>query len=183
MSEVKGLSDKAKDAIKQILTEHDVHPGSVEKVHVKSISMLKGFMDYAPRNCIDAEFSLPYVMAMSLLDKPPGSQWLSEATLRDPEALAIAQKVAFEFDPEAERVFYEKNWREFPVTVTLLAGGKEFEASVSHPKNLTGVELEQKFRQLSIPVLGASVTEEVIIAVRQLEDLTQVTSLLQLFHH
>ena len=171
------------DATRQILTEHDVHPGSVEKVHVKSISMLKGFMDYAPMNCIDAEFSLPYVIAMALLDKPPGSQWLSEATLRDPEVLAIAQKVAFEFDPEAERIFYEKNWQEFPVTVTLLAGGKEFEASVSHPKNLTGVEVEQKFRQLSIPVLGASVTEEVIIAVRQLEDLTRVTSLMQLFHH
>ncbi len=122
------------------------------------------------------------MIAMALLDRPPGVEWLSEASLADPEVLAMARKVAFDFDPEAERIFYETKWTEFPCTVTLLAGGKEFKASVNDPKSLTGVELEQKFRQLATPVLGGSVTEKVIEAVRQLPDSAQVTRLGQLFH-
>lgn len=169
------------EAIKQILAEHDISAGSIEKVHVKSISMLGEFTDPVPTNCVDAQFSLPYVAAMALLGRLPESEWLSEASLNDPEALGIARKVVLEVDPEAERIFYEKNWTQMPTTVTVLAKGKEFKASYSTPRNLNDAEIEEKFRRLSAPVLGSSVTEELIKAVKQLQDLTQVASLCRLF--
>jgi len=148
---------------------------------VKSISMLKEFIDYVPTNCVDAQFSLPYMAASALLDRPVGPQWLSEASLNDPEVLGMAGKVAFDSDPEAERIFYEMRWAEYPCTVTVLARGKEYKASMRIPRSLTEAEIEQKFRQLSKPVLGNLATEKIIKSVRQLQDLTQVASLAKIF--
>lgn len=168
------------EALKEIITEHDISPTSIDRIHVQSFGRVAQLLDYAPANEIDVQFSLPYVMVMGLLGKSPGYEWLAEANFRDPRTLAMLKKVSVEVDPEAERKFRDEGNESSTVLVNV--GGKEFKAFVIHPRGLlTHEELHDKFRGLAVPLLGRSASEGVIEAIEHLEDLSNVSSLLQPF--
>ena len=54
-----------------------------------------------PANDYDAKFSVPYVVAASMLAGKFGLAQLEEAALRDPETLALAAKVGYRIDPDS----------------------------------------------------------------------------------
>jgi len=54
-----------------------------------------------PANDYDAKFSVPYVIAASLVAGKFGLAELEESALRDPRILALADKVSYEVDPKS----------------------------------------------------------------------------------
>lgn len=57
---------------------------------------------HRPANDYDAKFSVPYVVAASLVRGRFGLAELEDAVLRDPAILALAAKVEYEVDPELD---------------------------------------------------------------------------------
>ncbi len=168
------------EALQKSVLEYDISPTAVKRIHVQSFGRVAQLLDYAPANEIDVQFSLPYVMVMGLLGKSPGYEWLAEANFRDHDTLALLKKVSVEVDPEAERKFRDEGKESSTVLVN--AGGKEFKSFVIHPRGLiTHEELQDKFRGLAVPVLGEPASEGVIEAVEHLDDLADVSTLLQPF--
>ena len=101
-----------------------------------------------PKNIIDAQFSIPYVVSLSLTGNSP-AQGLSEAHLKDDLVRSLAQKVNVEIDPEADRLYFEKGGI-MASTVIIETDNERFEESVRYPKGspenpvIIG-ELEKKF--------------------------------------
>jgi 2-methylcitrate dehydratase PrpD len=76
------------------------------------------------------------------------------------------------------------NQHEMPSTVTItMRNGRSYTARVVHPRGdpenpLSDEELQAKFRQLVVPLLGPEKTERIVKRVRELESLDDVSKLM-----
>ena len=77
---------------------------------------------YRPASVVDAQFSIPYIVAIAALYGRPMPQHFTDTTICDPEVLLMASKVKGR--PDAE---YEKQYpRRYPTLVTFkLKNGQE----------------------------------------------------------
>ncbi|MFI5449007.1 MAG: MmgE/PrpD family protein [Candidatus Bathyarchaeia archaeon] len=169
------------DGITAIMKTHNLRPDEIEKVHVKALSWLKQFMDYTPQNMVDAEFSLPYSIAMGVLGIRPGPEWYARMRLRDPKVLQIAKKVSFEADVDADKGF-NMAWK-LPADVQVTTkDGRVFRHSVDYPKGdpkrpMTEPELVEKFMHLASGTLGRKGADDVRELVQGIENVKNTRSL------
>ncbi len=138
-------------------------PDDVEEVVVRSFHyMTEWFDDPAPKTLVDAEFSIPYAVALALLDVPIGPSWYSAETLRNPRMLELASRVRVKGSEEADAGF-ERGL--YPTEVTIRTRrGTTFRAFEERPlggpgRLLATSDLETKFMNLAVPVLGADLAE------------------------
>ena len=115
-----------------------------------------------PTSVVDAQFSAPFAAAVSIVKRRAFVEEYSETGIRDPEVLAMARKVRWEVDPEAERLWPKR----YPCQVTIkLTDGRSVSSRVEWPKGdpenaVTEPELRAKFLTLATPVLGAAQAEK-----------------------
>jgi 2-methylcitrate dehydratase PrpD len=136
-----------------------------------------------PRTAVDAQFSLPYVVAVMLCRGGALLDEFSDSAITDPVVLATAAKVHTEVDPS-----FEAQWpdREPAAIEVRLNDGRVMTSEVAAPKGslelpMTAAELRAKFRVLVEPVLGEERTETIIdnvAAVEHLEDVRTLACLL-----
>ncbi len=147
----------ALDALLEIMSAHNLRGPDVAGVEVYgSPAVAEDFMVYRPADIVDAQFSLPWAMAMILLGRKPGYAWLDSACLQDAEVERMGRKVvAFGGQP------VEKQARaDWPVRVLVQSSdGRRYEAHVDTPRGqpshpLSVQERWDKFMELSTPVLG-----------------------------
>ncbi|CAG0978398.1 2-methylcitrate dehydratase [Anaerolineae bacterium] len=163
------------DALNQILHEHRVDAQEVANVQVHAFTRLGGFLDFQPQTIIDAQYSLPFAVAMTLLGRQPGHDWLDSAPLNDPDVSRIARRVTFVPNQEADRIYFDFDKRRYPTTVTLnLNEGTRYESSaeipLGDPRNfITPAVAVEKFMRLSEPVLGASAARKLAERIENIE--------------
>jgi 2-methylcitrate dehydratase PrpD len=174
------------DALRQILESNPVQADQVRAVSVRGGSKIRVFADYRPRTCIDAQFSLPYVVAMMLLGEPTGYPWVNSGRWCDPAVLALADRVQIEADDAAEAQL-AKGYMQARVSVEL-AGGRvlESEATVArgHPQNpLPDTALEAKFLTLAEAAIGPERARELNARLMRLEELTDLKEITDYLRH
>jgi 2-methylcitrate dehydratase PrpD len=158
-----------------------VDPDQVKEIRVKSFYEAVDCLGvWRPSYVVDAMFSLPHLIALVLLGRGPG-RGLREEDLHDPKVKELEAKVtSLELDSDADKAYRSDN-HQMPSTVTVtMLDGTVRSATVVNAKGdpedpLTMEELQQKFRQLVCPVLGAQKTERIIERVRVLEKLGDVS--------
>jgi 2-methylcitrate dehydratase PrpD len=170
----------ALDAVSHIIRSSDIRADDVRSVLVRSSSKIKAFADYRPQSFIDAEFSLPYLVAMVLLQVPPGYAWLQADRWRDPNVLSLADRVHLEVDPEAE-VDLARGYMRVKASVELENGQVE-EAEVTYPGGhrlnpLSAGELQQKFLGLAEPVIGQRGARQLSSLIDRLDELSNLEEL------
>jgi 2-methylcitrate dehydratase PrpD len=170
----------------RVRQEHGAQPHQIESVTVKTSEQL--VHQYAnpvdqkarPKTTVDAQFSLPYSVAVifyfgrALLDE------YRQAAFTNPKVQDLASRVHCISDPEIDR-----RWpREEPSEVSLrLKDGSEYTAAVSHAKGsladpMAEDELREKFRMLTGNILTKSAIERIIETVTNLENLRNVRNLI-----
>jgi len=169
----------AVDGVRSILSEHDLGPGEIDEITVASVSHVGTFMN-RPLEPLDGQFSLPHVLALTALGVPPGLRWLSSEVLHDAQAAALAGKVRFVLDPEAEAHFVRRE--PYETTVRITTGDARYEARVrqpsGHPANpLSPGALSHKYYDLVNPVWGEERAAELFERVSRLEECADVASL------
>ena len=98
-----------------------------------------------PSSPYSAKFSVPYCVAVGFVDRAAGLGQFTEERIADPSVLALAQKVAYEIDPDDE---YPRNYTG-DVEVTLRDGSRRrlrqphMRGGVREP--LTDADIETKF--------------------------------------
>jgi 2-methylcitrate dehydratase PrpD len=86
---------------------------------------------YHPVTHVDAQFSLPYTIAVAIAKGRTGPEEFKEKVLNDPRVLGLAQKITWEMDPACEAVYPES----YPATlVATLNDGRQVTAHVDYPK-------------------------------------------------
>ena len=176
------------DATLETVFREDVKPDQVAEVVVAMAEypLTRALTEprerkYNPTSVVDAQFSAPFAAAVAIVKRRAFVDEYSETGIRDPEVLKMAQRVRWEVDPEAERLWPTRYPCEVRITRT---DGTVVKSRVEWPKGdpenpATQPELEQKFRALSEPVLGLQKTTralEVLRSLRGLDDLRTLGS-------
>ena len=135
-----------------------------------------------PQTHVDAQFSLPYAIAVAICKNRTGIQEFSAEALRDPDVLALAEKVTWELDPEAEKMYPKA----YPATLMVeLKDGRILRAHVDYPKGdpenpASDEEIIAKFNSLTGPHFDKARREKIIAKVNRLEELANIAELADL---
>lgn len=136
---------------------------------------------HRPATPYGAKFSLPYSIAVMLVRGRAGLEEFSEAAIRDPDVLALAQRVRYELDPTLD---YPRHFSGH--VKVLMRDGRVLEENQPHPRGgfedpIAPEEVEAKFRAnaaLAIPLAAADATVQ---ETARLERLPAVSGLAALW--
>jgi 2-methylcitrate dehydratase PrpD len=165
------------DAVLKVVHENDIQPQQVEQV---TIGMLETGIPVIcepadrkslPTNVVEAQFSLPFGVAVALAKRRAGLDEFTETMLHDAEIGALMAKVDYERDPALEHN-YPQEWPAW--AKVKLQDGREVFAQVRFPTGdpenpLSWDELTDKYRDLVKSVWDAPQAERVFHAAKQLE--------------
>jgi 2-methylcitrate dehydratase PrpD len=158
-----------------------VGPEEIEKILVETFYEVTRLVNYAPRNAIAAQFSIPFALALALRHGRIEPEDVSEENLQRPEILDLARKVEVVVDPEINSQFPAKTI----ARVTMQTARGRFQSTVEYPRGnpenpLSDEELAAKFRSLTAKIVGDRDSEKLRAAVQDLSRARDVTSLTQL---
>jgi 2-methylcitrate dehydratase PrpD len=172
----------ALEASAAVANLHNISADDIEEVTVathrtrgEAIERLETMM-YEPTTQQAAQFAFPFQIAVAIVHRRPTVDALSERGLKNPKLLALARKVRFIPDHEAEAVFPLFN----PATVSIRVrdGSVHSEHKVvargDYPILLTKEEMRNKFTTLASRALPLPQVEEIIKAVDSFEDIQDI---------
>lgn len=177
------LADCALDLYKQGVDVDQVE-SILAKVNKYSIKVLTipTELKANPKTVVDAQFSLPYAIAVGMVK---GKETIAEYTnesIRDPKVLELARKVTWELDPDAEAVYPKY----YPCTVIVkMKDGSEYSSHVDYPKGdpenpVSWEEAVEKFRFMAGHHVGNIEMDRIIDLVARLETLETLDELIKL---
>ncbi len=138
---------------------------------------------YRPRTRETADHSLPYCVAVALMEGDVGLSSFDEAHLANQELIELTNRVRMHRDASANARYPRGIPNRFVVT---LKDGRKLEKEVEFPRGhagnpMTDAEVERKFRTMVEPRYGKDRADQVLSQCWQLEKLTDLTALLRLF--
>ena len=97
------------DAALELVADHKIDNADIESISVRHGDGSRGFVEplsarREPRNAVDTQFSIPWVVAVALAKGRVTPASFTNAAIRDPEILAITNKITAQFDPELNQV-------------------------------------------------------------------------------
>lgn len=172
------LAHPAIDALIALKQEHAIDPERVEEIHVRMASLnLRVAANPNPQNSTEAKFSIPFGAALALIRGSAVESDFREEVLEEPLLKEVMRRVCLSAsDALAEGEAQVK---------VILQDGRTFDKCLQAPRGspthpLSFGELEEKFRDLAIPVIGRLKARGVIEIVRGLEDLDDAARLVNL---
>jgi 2-methylcitrate dehydratase PrpD len=174
----------ALDCVQELKARHAIAPEQVERVSVRSFDWVVSHEIYAPKDMVDAEFSLPHTVAMVLLGHPPGPRWYAPDVLHDPDVIAFSRKVTVDLDEEINRAYHEDDKIGARVEI-VTTDGAVYQATSDSPtgdpdKPLGKADVESKFRNLANGILDPDAVDRLVANIARLEELEDITPMLRL---
>lgn len=174
------------DAGLGIVAEHRFAVGDIERVKVRTNSILtKRPYDRArPSNMMQAQFSVPYSLAVAMSGVKIGPKWFAPQTLGNSSILGLAGKVEIEPYDEADRLGrIDDVLSNVEVQVNGQSYSKEVRYPIGHSKNPFRIDQrELKFLSLTSPVLGVAPAKQLMGHVERLEEISNINKLSRIFH-
>ena len=176
----------------RLLTEHDIKKDDIAEIIVDPPTYLR--MYYSPdgySSMMQAQFSIPYMLACLILDHTPGANWCDETKLKDSEILALAAKI---HGGNSDMLYMPQCFKNFQkgrhpvITVTIKTfSGKEYsetmEGHLGHPRMMmTPEQFKDRFRIQAAPTLRGDKLEQVAdlrANVERCDDMAKVGELLR----
>lgn len=171
------------DATAEIMVKYRIDVNRIESIKVSTFSeLVEGFGVNKPVSILDAQFSLPHLIALELLGRSP-RRGLSDDNLTDPKVQSLAEKVSIELSPEIEERYRQnKKFCSSIVSIEQIDGSL-FAERVDIPqwdpeKSPAKEELHSKFTYLTAPIIGVDASRAIIGDLEQLENLKDVSSMI-----
>ncbi|MEK7992611.1 MAG: MmgE/PrpD family protein [Planctomycetota bacterium] len=170
------------EAFLRLCGEHDIQ---LEDLVAVEVGHSKFGVDHVgairqPGNAVEAQFSCNFMLAIALVNGPPGEYDVTDSVVTDPRVRDLATKITMHVDPVAE----EEQFEGFGSVVTVtLKSGQRYQERVRHSKGtpenpMTQEELETKFRNNLAPFSASARVEGLLAMLRgflELDDLTALT--------
>lgn len=156
---------------------------SIERVTVSTFEEASR-LDTDPSNVLDAQFSMPYVVAISLLDYEPGYEWLSSDRLSDQRVRSLIDRIDVVEDAEFTARYETTGQMSSRVTIEKDDGSTR-SVTVDDPRGdpenpIAYEDVERKFDALVEPILGTERANELRTAVLNLSQDTSIRELTSL---
>ena len=145
------------------------------------------FSEQNPNDFYDAQFSIPYAIAVALKDGEVTLNQFTENEISDSEVQKLCKKVNIVFDDNLDEEFRKNRIRAHVVNI-YLSNGKHIYKRIEYPKGssqnpLTREEVINKFKNLVIPVLKEDRTMNLLELFKKLSDLESLKDICYLLGH
>jgi 2-methylcitrate dehydratase PrpD len=144
-----------------------------------------------PSNIVDAQFSIPYAIAMVAHRIKRGYRWYLPETLKDHEIVNFFNRVRMEDNRDGlatmvKQVKEKGRYLGLPTSIEVKARGKVYRASCQFTKgdpwtpetNMTDEEVKDKFRDLCHDILPVDSMEKGLVRLFALENMEEVSSII-----
>lgn len=170
----------------ELVREHDIKPEQIDSIQLKTIARAADILSdpskYDPQTRESADHSLPYCMAVAVVDRAITPSSFDEKKIFDPTIRAQLKKLKVTTEPSYEALFPAKQPNE--VTIVTNDGGthtKYVEYPMGDPRHPIPQEsLDAKFDSLAEGVLSGTRRDAVRQAVEGLESVTALEELMEL---
>jgi 2-methylcitrate dehydratase PrpD len=176
------LSHPAQDLILEMVKKHDLRSGDIEKVDVGTNSNVPNALIYPmPKTALEGKFSIPFCMAMGVLERKAGIAQFRDRKVREPKVVDFMKRVTLYVDDELEGLGYDQVRSRIRIK---LKDGRTLEdradVSKGHPlKPMTWDDLGEKFRDCARLVLPRQNGDKAIDLVGQLERMRNILPLIR----
>lgn len=174
----------AVDAALALKQTHHIQPDEIKAIRVESFWEATRLINYAPVNTVAAQFSIPFALAVALLYDQIMPEHVSDANLHNPRVLELARQVEVTVDEELNRQFPAKTI----ARVTIETARGAFQTLIEYPRGnpenpLSDQELADKFRALTVPIIGVERCEQLQRAIQTLPHARDVRALTDLLRY
>jgi 2-methylcitrate dehydratase len=183
---IEALSHAPLTAMMKCVKENAIKPGDVAEIKVEVIARAADILGdphkYRPDSKETADHSLPYCMAVGLVDGMVTPLQFKEERVLDKSLLPVMDMVKVVANEEFESLF--PKFQPSRVTITT-KGGKSFSKRVDVPKGdprdpMTAEEIGVKFHALGDGVIGKAKGDALAKAILSMETLPKAAELLKL---
>jgi 2-methylcitrate dehydratase len=173
------------ELVRALAREHGLSADEVQEVIVHSTSEL---LRYAAGPGADrpgtreaADHSLPYVLAIALIEGDVLPAQYERRQWEDQQVIGLMAKISCIADPELDRAAQANG--SMPARVALRARGQTYSAALENPRGhaanpMSPVEVQEKFRRLASARLGPDRQDAIVEAVGAIERAASITPLL-----
>ncbi len=142
------LSHPAQDVILDLVKKHDLKPDQIERIEVGTNSDIPNALIHSePTTALQGKFSIPFCMAIAVLERKAGIAQFVDRKVRDPKTVELMKRVKLYVDEEMERLGMDRARSIVKVTLRdgrVLTGRSD--AARGMPEKPLGKEgLEEKF--------------------------------------
>ena len=141
----------------ELVQENGLHKDDIAEVSIVQSETMPGQgMNYNPQSPLAARLSTPFAVSLGLQDGGVSLERFTEDTLADPEINEIMSRIKIDSSTQLAE--------EHPNTVASIVdiktrdgrsfSGKQIFAKGDPNNRMTAIEIEDKFRKLSAPILG-----------------------------
>ncbi len=166
--------------------EHDIKPDQVKHVLVKTLKrgaeILSDPDKYRPTTKETADHSLPYCIAVAIIDRSVLPTAFTDERLKDERIWALLPKIKVVAEPEFEKLFPKVQPAEVEITTR---DGQTFTRRVDYAKGdpkdpMTDDELIAKFRAQAEGVISAEAQDRIIDMTWALEEVGDIGDYMRL---
>ena len=189
-----GMTHHPLTAFVKIIEENDISAEEIDKVVVKGSLMYHPIFNVTqPSNPINMQYSIGHVFANAAFRVPPGPAWQDPAKSQDPKYVEFREKVSIDLEGLNTLEIAEEqlaqgrphNMRKVPTQVIVTAKGKTFSETVEYQKGspdfpMTDEDLKEKFRNNAYGVVKASNIEKAMELIYDLENVDDITEIIEL---
>jgi 2-methylcitrate dehydratase PrpD len=176
------LSHPAQDLILDLVKQHELGADDIERIEVGTNSNVPNALIYPmPKTALEGKFSIPFCMAIAVLERRAGIAQFQDRKVRDKRAIEMMKRVTLYVDDELEALGYDQVRSRVRVK---LKNGRviegRYDIARGHPeKPMSWSELSDKFRDCAELVLPRQSVEEAIGLVARIEQQKTLKPLLK----
>ena len=176
------LSHPAQDLILDLVEQHDLYAKDIETIEVGSNSNVPNALIYPmPKTALEAKFSIPFCMAIAVLERKAGIAQFHDRKVRDKKVVEMMKRVTLYVDDELEALGYDRVRSRVRVKLKngeVIEG--RYDVARGHPeKPMSWAELGEKFLDCASLVLPRKNADEAIQLVSRIEQLSSLSPLLR----
>jgi 2-methylcitrate dehydratase PrpD len=171
-------SHPAHVALSRLMRTHAIKPAQIERARVWNVGVPR-IADYAPQGAVDAQFSLPYAVATTLLGERLTPALYSEEKLGSAAVRAMLARIDCIEDGEMDLDWFKRNVMRTRVEIEL-KDGRKLEQAVTFPIDKPKVgraEVIGKLEAMADGLLPASRVQTIAAAVDEVEGLKNLATL------
>jgi 2-methylcitrate dehydratase PrpD len=168
-------------ALQRLLRQHAVRPEDVRRLRAWNVGVAR-IADYQPQGAVDAQFSLPYTLATTLLGLPLTPALYSPRCIRSPAVRRALAKIECLTDPAMEQDWFVRHQMRSKIELQL-RDGRVLVGEITFPDDSPPYgrdDVIRKLQELSGELLPAARLRAIVRAVDQLEKLPDIGALMRL---
>ena len=184
-----GAMHSAIDAVIELTKEYGIRYEDIEEIDARTFPITLEFCGRVqePKTFFDAQFSLPFALAVAAIDGQVGIGQLTPKKFNDPVIMGLAKKVKASVDPEFGGLGFTGSGDLFQSAKIAIKTkeGKEYHKQVNQhkgcPQNpFSKGELLEKFQSLAVMAVPKLKVGKIIETVENLEKLNSLEKLVEL---